>query len=159
MSSSAYRIGFDHAAQIASGYFLQDDPTADDDAIGAVYRISLTKFASSDLYYAMSSTKLPDRFGLLDDSEDRWDKFAKYIQGLNDAAPEGTHYKMFFLVRHGQGYRASHFLLPKSCELTSVLVDNVAEAKYGTTVAWPSSQCIVRWQADRDLPIIFAGLG
>ncbi|EIW59094.1 phosphoglycerate mutase-like protein [Trametes versicolor FP-101664 SS1] len=78
---------------IATGYFLQDDPTADGDVIGA----------------------LPDRFGLLDDSEDRWGKFAKHIQDLNDAAPEGTRYKVFFLVRHGQGYH------------------NVAEAKYGTT--------------------------
>lgn len=102
--------------------------------------------------------QLPDRFGLLDASEDRWGKFAKHIQELNDAAPEGTRYKMFFLVRHGQGYRACCILLLKSCHLTSVLVDNVAEAKYGTTVAWPS-QCMSRWQADRDRSFIYAGLG
>ncbi|CDO68251.1 hypothetical protein BN946_scf184842.g14 [Trametes cinnabarina] len=77
---------------IVTGFFAQDDPDADGVAIGA----------------------LPDRFGLLDDSPQRWQKFKQRIDELNATAPENTQYKVFFFVRHGQGYH------------------NVAEAKYGT---------------------------
>ncbi|KAI0373742.1 phosphoglycerate mutase-like protein [Pilatotrama ljubarskyi] len=80
---------------IVSGLFAQDDPNADGIAIGA----------------------LPERFGLLDDSPDRWAKFKQRVEQLNCAAPEGTRYKVFFFIRHGQGHH------------------NVAEAKYGTE-AW-----------------------
>ncbi|KAI0771191.1 phosphoglycerate mutase-like protein [Trametes elegans] len=84
-----------NAYEIVTGFFAQDDPTADGEAIGA----------------------LPDRFGLRDASADRWVKFQQHIDSLNSAAPDGTSYKVFFLVRHGQGHH------------------NVAEAKYGTK-AW-----------------------
>jgi len=74
---------------------VQDDPYASPITIGA----------------------LPPRFGLLDDSPDRWTKFKSEISTLNLEAPSGTLYKVFFLGRHGEGYH------------------NVAEAKYGTK-AW-----------------------
>ncbi|KZT22861.1 hypothetical protein NEOLEDRAFT_1118963, partial [Neolentinus lepideus HHB14362 ss-1] len=77
------------------GFFLQDSPAADPARIGP----------------------LPPRFGLLDDSPDRWTAFRDAIAGLNDAADEGTQYKAFLLARHGEGWH------------------NVAEAKYGTK-AW-----------------------
>ncbi|KZT09381.1 phosphoglycerate mutase-like protein [Laetiporus sulphureus 93-53] len=80
---------------IVSGFFAQDHPDADPSKIGA----------------------LPPRFGLLDDSPDYWAKFKAQISQLQSDAPEGTHYKLFFLGRHGQGFH------------------NVAEEKYGTE-AW-----------------------
>ncbi|GLB44500.1 putative phosphoglycerate mutase family protein [Lyophyllum shimeji] len=60
---------------------------------------------------------LPPRFGLLDDTPDRWTKFFDRLELLNEDADADTSYKVFFLGRHGQGYH------------------NVAEAKYGTQ-AW-----------------------
>ncbi|KIM83493.1 hypothetical protein PILCRDRAFT_6923 [Piloderma croceum F 1598] len=60
---------------------------------------------------------LPPRFGLLDESADRWATFTSKIVKLNQEAPNGTHFKVFFLGRHGQGHH------------------NVAENKYGTK-AW-----------------------
>ncbi|CAL1713864.1 unnamed protein product [Somion occarium] len=76
-------------------FFAQDDPNADPSTIGA----------------------LPPRFGLLDDSEDRWKTFQSAIGCLNAEAPGGVSYKVCFLGRHGEGWH------------------NVAEAKYGTE-AW-----------------------
>ncbi|TBU47436.1 histidine phosphatase superfamily, partial [Dichomitus squalens] len=81
--------------KIATGFFSQDDPAADGAAIGA----------------------LPPRFGLLDDSPQRWKTFQARIDTLNADAPSGTRYKVFYFSRHGQGG-----------------ADNVAEAKYGTKV-------------------------
>ncbi|KAI1794895.1 histidine phosphatase superfamily [Ganoderma leucocontextum] len=77
---------------IVAGFFAQDNPAADGVAIGA----------------------LPPRFGLVDDSPQRWKTFQARINELNAAAPQGTKYKVFYLSRHGQG------------------VHNVGEAKYGT---------------------------
>ncbi|KAI0755238.1 phosphoglycerate mutase-like protein [Daedaleopsis nitida] len=77
---------------IVSGFFRQDAPDTDGDKIG----------------------QLPARFGLLDESEDRWAKFQTRIGELNTTAEAGTRYKVFFLSRHGQG------------------IHNIAEAKYGT---------------------------
>ncbi|KIJ69810.1 hypothetical protein HYDPIDRAFT_77920, partial [Hydnomerulius pinastri MD-312] len=57
---------------------------------------------------------IPPRFGLVDNSPDRWKTFRTSIDNLNSNAPPDTQYKVFFLGRHGQG------------------VHNVAEAKYGT---------------------------
>ncbi|KAI0088466.1 histidine phosphatase superfamily [Irpex rosettiformis] len=78
------------------GFFLQDHPSAIAAEIGA----------------------LPDRFGLIDPSTERWDRFKIKIDKLNAQGVEkGETYKVFFLGRHGQGWH------------------NVAEAKYGTQ-AW-----------------------
>jgi len=60
---------------------------------------------------------VPPRFGLIDTSNDRWEKFEENIRQLNQDAPIGTTYKFFLLSRHGQGYH------------------NSAESKYGT-LAW-----------------------
>ena len=49
--------------------------------------------------------QLPPRFGLLDQSPDRWGTFKSKIIDLNQQSPNGTQYKVFFLGRHGQGYR------------------------------------------------------
>ncbi|KIP07162.1 hypothetical protein PHLGIDRAFT_35565 [Phlebiopsis gigantea 11061_1 CR5-6] len=76
------------------GFFIQDDSDVVGSAVGA----------------------LPPRFGLLDDSPDRWAVFKAKIDELNRAGG-GAVYKVFWLGRHGQGYH------------------NVAEAKYGME-AW-----------------------
>ncbi|RDX50328.1 phosphoglycerate mutase-like protein [Lentinus brumalis] len=80
--------------RIVAGFFVQDHPDADAKAIGA----------------------LPPRFGLLDDSSDRWNTFKARISELNAVATPGTQYKVFFFSRHGQGFH------------------NAGEAKYGTKV-------------------------
>ncbi|KAI0669235.1 phosphoglycerate mutase-like protein [Trametes maxima] len=85
------RRGLYVSMQIVTGFFAQDDPKADAAAIGA----------------------LPARFGLLDESPDRWSTLAKRVDDLNAAASDDTCYKLFFFVRHGEGHH------------------NVAERKYG----------------------------
>ncbi|KAF8841585.1 phosphoglycerate mutase-like protein [Paxillus ammoniavirescens] len=83
------------------GFFAQDnDP-------GVVHERQLP-------HYESSTEKILPRFGLIDESPDRWTQFAAKIKQLNKAAAPGVQYKVFFLGRHGQG------------------VHNVAEAKYGT---------------------------
>ncbi|KAG6335893.1 hypothetical protein ID866_3202 [Astraeus odoratus] len=49
--------------------------------------------------------ELLPRFGLIDDSPERWIKFKASIKQLNANAPSNIQYKVFFLGRHGQGYR------------------------------------------------------
>ncbi|KZP29798.1 phosphoglycerate mutase-like protein [Athelia psychrophila] len=78
--------------QAVPSFFSQDDPFAQPTVIGA----------------------LPPRFGLLDDSPDRWSTFKQKISQLNANANDGAVYKVFYLGRHGQGFH------------------NVAEARYGT---------------------------
>ncbi|KAJ7577526.1 histidine phosphatase superfamily [Mycena floridula] len=56
------------------------------------------------------------RFGLLDDSSDRWNRLKARIEELQ-AQEEKSIYKLIFFGRHGEGFH------------------NVAEAKYGTK-AW-----------------------
>ncbi|KAL1690912.1 histidine phosphatase superfamily [Schizophyllum commune] len=77
------------------GFFVHEDIGADPAAIRAV----------------------PPRFGLKDDSSDRWRKLLSHIHHLNATAEDGALYKLFILGRHGQGYH------------------NLAESKYGTK-AW-----------------------
>ncbi|KAF8559453.1 hypothetical protein OG21DRAFT_736599 [Imleria badia] len=79
------------------GLFLQDDPESEVNLNAAI----------------------PPRFGLKDDSDDRWVKFQGEIERLNASAPSGTQYKVIFLGRHGEGYH------------------NVAMDKY-TTEEWSS---------------------
>ncbi|KAI5888873.1 phosphoglycerate mutase-like protein [Schizophyllum commune H4-8] len=78
-----------------TGFFVHEDIGADSAAIGAV----------------------PPRFGLKDDSSDRWRKLLSHVHYLNATAEDGALYKLFILGRHGQGYH------------------NLAESKYGTK-AW-----------------------
>lgn len=83
---------------------------------------------------------LPPRFGLIDDSPQRWHKFMASIQRLNTEAPSHVQYKVFFLGRHGEGYH------------------NVAEAKYGKK-AWDdywsklSGDGELTWGPDSDLTL------
>ncbi|KAH7887396.1 histidine phosphatase superfamily [Phlebopus sp. FC_14] len=91
--------------ETVTGYFVQDDPR------NAVPTIP----------------QLPPRFGLVDESPARWDKFKGLIERLNLDAPSNIRYKVFFLGRHGQG------------------VHNVAEAKYGTKA------CMGRQYGDDEL--------
>ncbi|KAF8998679.1 histidine phosphatase superfamily [Cyathus striatus] len=60
---------------------------------------------------------VPARFGLIDETPERWANFRSRLSALNEAAPSGISYKAFIFARHGQGFH------------------NVAEAKYGT-LAW-----------------------
>ncbi|KAJ4488472.1 histidine phosphatase superfamily [Lentinula aciculospora] len=78
-----------------SGFFLQDASDADSVIIGAI----------------------PVRFGLLDDSNDRWFKLWQKVRTMNEKADDQTSYKVFILGRHGEAFH------------------NVGEAKYGTQ-AW-----------------------
>jgi hypothetical protein len=46
--------------------------------------------------------------GLIDSSTERWDRFQIKIEQLNaQGALKGESYKVFFLGRHGQGWRTS----------------------------------------------------
>ncbi|KLO11349.1 phosphoglycerate mutase-like protein [Schizopora paradoxa] len=63
---------------VATGFFVQDDASTVD--------------------------PLPPRFGLLDDSPERWASFTEKIKKLNEEAPEGTSYKSIFAGRHGEGW-------------------------------------------------------
>ncbi|KIY47419.1 phosphoglycerate mutase-like protein [Fistulina hepatica ATCC 64428] len=65
----------------------------------------------------MRSYEVPPRFGLIDESPDRWPKLLSYIRQLNETAERGCSYKLVVLGRHGQGFH------------------NVAGLKYGTQ-AW-----------------------
>jgi len=64
------------------GFFAQDDPNADPNAIGA----------------------LPDRFGLLDSSPGHWQKFEHNITDLGLRGEPSDSVKVFFLGRHGEGF-------------------------------------------------------
>ena len=81
--------------------------------------------------------QIPARFGLLDDSPERWKTFQARIASLNSAAAPGTAYKVFFFSRHGEGVRECSCIRPdSSCQAHYCLLseDNVGERKYGTTV-------------------------
>lgn len=80
----------------------------------AVFAQSSSRFNDSTPY-----DPLDDSFGLLDKSEERWERFAERIDRLNRQADVGTAYKVLFVGRHGEGWH------------------NVGERKYGTK-AWDS---------------------
>ncbi|KAF8649004.1 hypothetical protein AX16_006118 [Volvariella volvacea WC 439] len=46
----------------------------------------------------------PDRFGLLDDSPERWRTFFTELDKLNRGAPAGVKHKLIIFGRHGQGW-------------------------------------------------------
>ncbi|KAF7331337.1 F-box domain-containing protein [Mycena kentingensis (nom. inval.)] len=98
------------------GFFAQDDPLADAAKIGPV----------------------PARFGLLDETEGRWENLLNKIKTLNDTAAGASQYKLIIFARHGQGQH------------------NVAQDKYGMD-AWVSKWGALNgdgeivWGPDRDL--------
>ena len=53
--------------------------------------------------------QLPDRFGLLDSSPGHWQTFQVKIEALcSESGPKGS-VKVFFLARHGEGFRRPRF--------------------------------------------------
>ncbi|KAG8829042.1 hypothetical protein FRC17_007181 [Serendipita sp. 399] len=79
--------------EVATGWFIQDNST--------------------------EVVTLPQSFGLLDPTENGWNKIKDFIAKANgDDRVPGTIHKLLFLGRHGQGWH------------------NVAESKYGTEVEW-----------------------
>lgn len=84
---------------------MQDDSEVVGSAIGAVR--PAPALSSPQAHPSFYPKQLPPRFGLLDDSPERWTTFKAKIDALNRDAPAGTAYKVFWLGRHGQGYRAS----------------------------------------------------
>ncbi|KAH0580024.1 hypothetical protein H2248_002838 [Termitomyces sp. 'cryptogamus'] len=101
-------------------------------------------FFSQDSKTASGIQGIPPRFGLLDDSTDRWTKFFIKIDQLNKSVDESTSFKIFFFGRHGQGYH------------------NVAESKYGTQ-AWDNywskldGDGELVWGPDSELTVIGEG--
>ncbi|KAF8340817.1 histidine phosphatase superfamily [Amanita rubescens] len=100
--------------EVVSGYFIQDD--LDPSTLPAI----------------------PPRFGLRDESDDRWRTLHADLVNLNSNAEPGTSYKLFFLGRHGQGFH------------------NLAEQKYGSK-AWDdywsklNTDGEIRWGPDAEL--------
>jgi len=54
------------------------------------------------LQESQQTDPVPPRFGLISDSQDRWEDFWKAIDKLNDNK-DGSIYKVFFWGRHGEG--------------------------------------------------------
>lgn len=51
--------------------------------------------------------------GLIDKSKDRWTNFRHKIAAMNqELRKHGAEVKVFFLARHGQGWREFHFGSP-----------------------------------------------
>ncbi|KAK2464592.1 hypothetical protein APHAL10511_003381 [Amanita phalloides] len=81
---------------------------------------------------------IPPRFGLRDNSDQRWATLIDHLKSLNESAHPGTSYILFFLGRHGQGYH------------------NVGYEKYGMN-AWDeywsklNTDGEIRWGPDAEL--------
>ncbi|KAF8545994.1 phosphoglycerate mutase-like protein [Imleria badia] len=91
-------------------------------------------FVQDDVKQSYTEEAILPRFGLIDEGTDRWTTFVTEIEKLNATAEEGVQFKVFFLGRHGQGYRA--FSFDTLGDVWLILTrDNVAETKYGTK-AW-----------------------
>ncbi|EIN12161.1 phosphoglycerate mutase [Punctularia strigosozonata HHB-11173 SS5] len=91
--TSSSGSGSRYSYEVIPGFFVHDAPLPED-------------------------TALPPRFGLVDESPERWTTFVGRIGELQaQAEGEGAGVKVFWLGRHGEGYH------------------NVGEAKYGTK-AW-----------------------
>lgn len=74
----------------------------------------VTDFHQSEPSYNSSYDYLDQSFGLIDESDNRWQQLRDEVIRLNDEAEKGTSHKVFFLGRHGEGFH------------------NVAERRYGT---------------------------
>ncbi|KAG8983388.1 hypothetical protein FRB93_007292 [Tulasnella sp. JGI-2019a] len=72
-------------------------------------------FFLHDLHHPVPepSIALPNHFGLLDNSTNRWANFKHKFDSLIESAPVGTQYKLVVIGRHGEGWH------------------NVADTKYG----------------------------
>ena len=56
--------------------------------------------------------QLPDRFGLLDSSSGHWKAFETKIKALDLEGGSEDSIKVFFLARHGEGFRGSRSFTP-----------------------------------------------
>jgi hypothetical protein len=101
----------------------------------------LCRSCIADLMTATS--QLPERFGLIDSSSARWTTFTRQIDKFNVESGGNSIYKVFFLGRHGQGFRellvTGYYHYSSSYGQSSFsLSDNAGEIKYGTTVRYRS---------------------
>ncbi|KAJ3550820.1 hypothetical protein NMY22_g189 [Coprinellus aureogranulatus] len=122
-----------HNVQILPGFFSQGIEIPSTDAGGVAQKATHTQSTLLTHTTTAEVEQVPPRFGLIDDSPDRWTKLRARISELNSSPStrkEGENElgaanevepraecKLILLVRHGEGYH------------------NVAEAKYGTE-AW-----------------------
>lgn len=72
------------------------------------------------------------RFGLIDDRADRWTTFIGEIERLNETAERGVQFKVFFLGRHGEGYRGFLILIL----LIPVLTRRLSRQRWRSKVWW-----------------------
>ena len=72
----------------------------------------------------------------MDDSPDCWISFQARINELNKAAPANTSFKVLFLARHGEGFRAFWDYIPRRVYTSDGhrSTDNVAIEKFGVEV-------------------------
>ena len=73
------------------------------------------------------------RFGLIDESPERWSTFATKIKALNENAEPGVQYKVFFLGRHGQGFRTYSY------HVRTCLVP------WSSQIMWPRTYMAMTW--------------
>ncbi|KAJ3542920.1 hypothetical protein NMY22_g3320 [Coprinellus aureogranulatus] len=122
-----------HNVQILPGFFSQGIEIPSTDAGGVAQKATHTQSTLLTHTTTAAVEQVPPRFGLIDDSPDRWTTLRARISELNSSPStrkEGENElgaanevepraecKLILLVRHGEGYH------------------NVAEAKYGTE-AW-----------------------
>ena len=135
--------------QILPGFFSQGIEIPSPDAEGVAQKATYTQSTLLTHTTSTAVEQVPVRFGLIDDSPDRWKKLRAKIIDINSSLKSGrddvprvsgdalgtSECKLLLLVRHGEGFRTSFSILQPMQHLTVGLVDNVAEAKYGTE-AW-----------------------
>ena len=90
-----------------TGYFLQDLPTTN----ATTFKFQTTNFGLLNRTYPTDPAYDPQ------ERKTQWQRFARQVTQLNRHAPYGTHYKLLYMGRHGEGYH------------------NAAESYYGTP-AW-----------------------
>ena len=77
---------------------------------------------------------LPDRFGLIDSSPQRWESFQDKVKALQHGEhAHDSKYKVFFVGRHGE-VRSRHLCTGSLTHVAWKGWHNLAEAKYGTPV-------------------------
>jgi hypothetical protein len=90
-----------------------------------------------DLIIIVTTNQVPPRFGLLDESPDRWANIRKELAKMNaGSGSEKTSYKLLMFGRHGQGYRSLDLFDILSFDINAPeIADNLGLEKYGLE-AW-----------------------
>ncbi|KAG8935875.1 hypothetical protein FRC02_005874 [Tulasnella sp. 418] len=65
--------------------------------------------------------QIPEDFGLLDTSSDRWQRFKDKVACLREKATDGTQYKVIFIGRHGEGYHNLAMATKPYCDVGGTL--------------------------------------